>query len=79
MELKKLHRQCFHPSADKLYNLIRRARPEMAGDETRKSLHEITATCHSCQTIARKLLAFTVGSENDSDITFNRELAIPLQ
>jgi hypothetical protein len=79
MELKKLHRQCFHPSADKLYNLIKRARPEMAGDESRKILYEITATCHPCQMIALKPLAFTVGSANDSDITFNRELAIPLQ
>jgi Reverse transcriptase (RNA-dependent DNA polymerase) len=78
MELKKLHRPFFHPSADKLQNLIKRARPEMAGEETRKILHEITATCHPCQMIARKPLAFTVGSANDSDITFNRELAMDI-
>jgi hypothetical protein len=27
-QLQKLHRQFFHPSADKLYNVLKRSRPE---------------------------------------------------
>jgi hypothetical protein len=47
-QLRKLHRQFFHPSADKLYNLLKRARPEDASEETRALLQEITESCHPC-------------------------------
>ena len=78
IELRKLHRQFFHPSADKLYNLIKRARPDQANEETRKTLQDITATCHPCQMMSRKPITFTVGSAKDPDITFNREVAMDI-
>jgi Reverse transcriptase (RNA-dependent DNA polymerase) len=77
-QLRKLHRQFFHPSADKLYNLLKRARPEDASEETRALLQEITESCHFCQMMARKPITFSVGSAKDPDITFNREVALDI-
>jgi hypothetical protein len=77
-QLEKLHRQFYHPSADKLYNLIKRARPDQVHDETRNILQEITSTCHPCQMMARKPISFTVGSAKDNEITFNREIAMDI-
>jgi len=77
-QLRKLHRQFFHPSADKLYNLLRRSRPGEANEETRAMLKEITESCHPCQMMARKPITFTVGSAKDPDITFNREVALDI-
>jgi len=39
-QLQKLHRQFFHPSAEKLYNLLKRSRPEATTPATRKVLEE---------------------------------------
>jgi transposase InsO family protein len=77
-QLQKLHRQFFHPSADKLYNLLKRSRPKDANEETRALLKMITDTCHPCQLMARKPITFTVGSASDPDITFNREIALDI-
>jgi Reverse transcriptase (RNA-dependent DNA polymerase) len=77
-QLEKLHRQFYHPSADKLYNLIKRARPDQVNDETRNILQEVTSTCHPCQMMARKPISFTVGSAKDNEITFNREIAMDI-
>lgn len=41
-QLHKLHRQFFHPSAGKLFNLLRKARPEHATPETLKILNDIS-------------------------------------
>lgn len=45
VQLNKLHHQFFHPSPDKLFNLIKRSRPERATPETLKALEEINARC----------------------------------
>jgi len=52
-QLQKLHRQFFHPSAEKLYNLLRRSRPADTTPATRKVLEDITARCDPCQRIRR--------------------------
>jgi hypothetical protein len=77
-QLEKLHRQFYHPSADKLYNLINVARPDQVNDETRNILQEITSTCHPRQIMARKSISFTIGSAKDNEITFNREIAMDI-
>ena len=38
VQLNKFHKQLFHPKPDKLFNLIKKARPEHALPETRKVL-----------------------------------------
>jgi hypothetical protein len=75
-QLRKLHRQVFHPSAEKLYNRLKRARPQDASEETRALLKEITESCHLCQMMARKPITFSVGSAIDPDIILNREVAL---
>lgn len=40
-QLSRLHRNFFHPSVSKLFNLIKRARPEHATEETRRILEDI--------------------------------------
>jgi hypothetical protein len=77
-DLRKLHRQFFHPSADKLFNLFKRARPEEADAETIQCLQDISSTCHPCQMKALKPITFTVGSPKDPDIIFNREVAMDI-
>ena len=37
VQLNKLHRQFFHPSPDKLFNLFKRAHPDHTTSETRKA------------------------------------------
>ena len=49
--LLKMHRSFLHPSAQKLYNLLKRARPENATPETLESLKELTRRCVPCQKI----------------------------
>lgn len=40
-ELKKLHLSFFHPTAQKLYELVRRARPEDTSNDTKVVLEDI--------------------------------------
>ena len=50
-QLHKLHLQLHHPSAGKLYNLLRRSRPEDTTPETKRILKELTKRCVPCQKI----------------------------
>jgi hypothetical protein len=68
----------FHQSADKLYNVLKRSRPEDTSEETRALLKTITDMCHQCQLMARKPITFMVGSASDPDITFNRETSLDI-
>eukprot|EP00171_Calliarthron_tuberculosum_P000669 IDg669t1 len=47
-QLHKLHRQFFHPSADKLFKLLEKARPEHTTKETLQILKEISMRCDPC-------------------------------
>eukprot|EP00171_Calliarthron_tuberculosum_P023868 IDg23868t1 len=57
-ELLKIHRRFAHPSAEKLSNLLKRAKPEMFDKSTRKFLDEIVSHCQSCQRLAPKPFVF---------------------
>lgn len=50
-QLVRLHCDFLHPSVDKLFNLIRKARPEEASTETKRVLEDITKNCDPCQRI----------------------------
>jgi hypothetical protein len=77
-QLQELHGQFFHPSADKIYNVLKRSRPEDTNESMHALLKIVTDTCHPCQLIARKPITFTVGSASDPHITFNREIALDI-
>jgi len=74
-ELIKLHRHFRHPSAGKLFNLIRTARPNQADPATRELLETITKSCQTCETFAIPPQRFRV-SIPPSDIVFNRDVAM---
>lgn len=65
-QLEKLHQQFFHPSATRLFNLLKRARPEDATPETLDILRDISKRCDPCQRIRPAPTRFRVsfGTEN---------------
>ena len=76
-ELVKLHRQFAHPSTHKLYNLLKRARPEEATPETFRILEDLAKRCDPCQRIQNAPTRFRVsfGAEN---VRFNERLLIDI-
>lgn len=65
-QLAKLHRNFFHPSASKLFNLIKKARREHANKETLRILQDTTKRFDPCQRIKPGPYGFRVslGTEN---------------
>jgi hypothetical protein len=76
-ELIKMHRAFFHPSTEKLMNLLKRADPLKVNEEARKSLLEIVSACRTCQTFSAKPLRFSVRL-SDEKIIFNDEISLDL-
>ncbi len=74
-ELIKLLRHFRHPSPEKLYAVIKPARPDQADEATRSLLAEVSRTCATCQTYSAPSQTFRV-SPPPSDIVFNREIAL---
>ena len=74
-ELRKVHRQFSHASAESLVKLLRTASREKLTPETYQNLQEISRICDPCQRIANASLRFRVsmGSEN---LRFNETLFI---
>ena len=76
-QLAKLHKQFFHPSAHKLFNLLRRARPEEATPETLATLQELSKRCDPCQRIQNAATRFRVsfGAEH---VKFNERILLDI-
>lgn len=72
----RLHKHFFHPSAAKLYNVLKRSNPEKANEATLTILKEISRACATCQRFAPKPLSFQVTIPGD--VVFNNELALDL-
>lgn len=73
--LQKLHRHLFHPSAQKLFNLIKSSRPEHATQATIKVAKDVSTHCDPCQRRQHRPSRFrvTLGSEN---VRFNERIII---
>lgn len=76
-KLEKLHRQFVHPSADKLFKLLRKTKPEETTPETLKILEDITRRCDPCQRIQPAPVRFRV-SLGAEEIRFNEELLMDI-
>ena len=76
-ELQKLHLHSFHPSVTKLYNLLKRARPQEVNAETRRVLEEIADACTNCHEHRDRPYRFRVSIPADR-LKFNHEVAIDL-
>ena len=76
-ELEKVHRQFYHPTAEKLFNLLKKAKPEEAAPETRRNLEELTTRCDPCQRIRTAPNRFRVsfGAEH---VQFNERVLMDI-
>ena len=76
-QLWKLHKQFFHPSAQKLFNLLKKARPEEATPETLSVLDDLTKRCDPCQRVQNAPRRFRVsfGAEN---VRFNERILLDI-
>jgi hypothetical protein len=51
-QLLRLHKNLYHPSTEKIINLLKRANHELFTSHTKGLLEEIVKACHACQTFA---------------------------
>ena len=72
-----MQRQFAHPSADKLYKLLRKAGLEAVDTSPRGQLKEIFARCEPCQRIKNAPMRFRV-SIGRKDIQFNARAYIDI-
>ena len=76
-ELQKLHLHLFHPNVTKLYNIIKRVRPDDATPETKSVLEEIADACTNCHEHRNRPYRFRVSMPSDV-VRFNYEVAVDL-
>ena len=76
-QLLKLHKQFFHPSAQKLFNLLCRARPEEATPETLSILEDLSKRCDPCQRIQNAPRRFRVSFGADH-VRFNERILLDI-
>ena len=74
---RKIHRQFYHPTAEKLFNLLMKAKPEEGTTETRRILDELTSRCDPCQGIRTAPNRFRVsfGAEH---VQFNERVLMDI-
>jgi hypothetical protein len=75
-QLTKLHRQMYHPSAENLYQVLRRANPDHFPGDNRAVISEIRAACNACQILSRAPLTFQISLPGE--VKFNREIRLDL-
>ena len=76
-QIHKLHRQFAHPSASKLFNLLKRAGTEAVDAKTFKQLTDIVARCEPCQRIHNAPVRFRV-SMGHENVRFNARAYIDI-
>ena len=76
-QLGKLHKQFFHPSGEKLFNLLKRARPDEKTPERLETLQDLSKRCDPCQRIHTAPTRFRVsfGAEN---VRFNERILLDI-
>lgn len=74
----KLHRHFRHPSANKLYSLLKRVNPKELKPKTLEVLKDIQKRCEKCSKLSRKPMRMQVGSIDTNEIVFNREISMDL-
>ena len=76
VQLERLHRSLYHPSAEKMLALLKRADPDKLEPDTRAVLQDISRNCHACQAYSPAPLSFKVSMPGD--LCFNRSLRLDL-
>ena len=75
-ELRKIHKHFWHPSSEKLFNLLKRIDPNTTAD-TLKVLKEIQTACSTCQKLSKAPYRFRV-SIPKGDCIFNDQVTMDL-
>jgi hypothetical protein len=76
-QIARMHNHLLHPSTQKLYDMLRRAKPEEMTPETRGIIDEVTQTCQTWQELRRKPLSFSI-RDDQGEIVFNQRLLLDL-
>ena len=76
-QVVKLHDQFAHPSAEKHYKMLKRARPEETAPETMRQLEELSKRCDPCQRIQNAPTIFRVSFGADN-VRFNERLLMDI-
>ena len=76
-ELERLHLHFFHPSKQKLLNLLKRGTPDSITAETAGVIQDIVDNCAGCKRFGIRPYRFRVSVPGDQ-IVFNHEVAIDL-
>lgn len=77
VEAERLHRHFCHPAPERLFAVLRQANDPHANKETLSRLEEVTATCDTCQRLAKEPTRFRVALPAE-DIVFNRTVLVDL-
>lgn len=76
-ELERLHLHFFHPSAQKLLNLLKRGTPDRLTADTPQVIQDIVNKCRGCKRFGIRPYRFRVSVPSD-EVIFNHEVAIDL-
>lgn len=77
-KLIKLNRGFHHPSSDKLYNLVKRARPQQLSPETTRILDNIVQPWGACEGCGPCPVGFKVCIRSEDEIVFDNEVSMDL-
>lgn len=72
-QLQKLHRRFSHPSADRLYKMLKNARPDETSQNTLDILENLTRRCDVCQRIQSAPVRSRVSFDTEN-LRFNEEI-----
>ena len=75
-ELAKLHRHFRHPGPGKLFDILRRTKPEDLSKDTLEHLVEISNACRTCTELSRKEVTFKARMKEM--VVFNRKVSLDL-
>lgn len=76
-EVNRLHRHFCHPHPDRFFAVFRQANDPQATKDPRNQLEEVTATCDTCQRLAKEPSRFRASLPSD-DLVFNRTVLIDI-
>lgn len=76
-QLRRIHRHFKHPSAERLYALIKRAEPHGQHPELMRELEDIQRNCDVCQRVADAPWRFRVSLPDEED-TFNSKVCLDI-
>ena len=77
-ELLRLHRGFSHPATDKLYNVLRMARPYETNPDTKQVLDQIKQACDTYQRLGPTLIRLKTSLPTEDSAKFGEELSMDL-